>query len=162
MNDEEPYWDIKIEPLLNTPKMKKIQLEKLKTMPARLKAGAPFFRKMIEESKMDPEKLTGFDEFRDKVGLFDKEALRELVAECRGDLLGAIDQIIPVSVDDLDYMATTTGTTGIPTPYPMTNNDVANVWGKVMARGGWRAGVCSHDRVLFCLVLSMLLRGCLR
>lgn len=159
MNQERPYWNMEIEPLLNTPQIQKLQLEKLKKMLSRLKANAPFYAKMLADSKLDPDKLSGFEEYSDKIKLFDKAALRALVMECGGDLLKALDQIMPISVDQLDFIATTTGTTGIPTPYPMTNNDIYNVWGEVMTRGGWRAGIRPQDRVLFCFALSMVIAG---
>ena len=159
MNQQRPYWNMDIEPLLNTPAMGKIQLEKLKIMLSRLKANAPFYAKMIKDSKCDPDALKSMDEFKDKISLFNKENLRALVMECGGDFIKALDQIMPISVDELDYIATTTGTTGIPTPYPMTNNDINNVWGEVMTRGAWRAGIRSQDRILFCFALSMVIAG---
>jgi phenylacetate-CoA ligase len=159
MDQNRPYWNMEIEPLLNTPQIQKLQLEKLKKMLGRLKANAPFYAKMLSDSKLDPDKLSGFEEYSNTIKLFDKAALRALVMDCGGDLLKALDQIMPVSVDQLDYIATTTGTTGIPTPYPMTNNDIYNVWGEVMARGGWRAGIRPQDRVLFCFALSMVIAG---
>ena len=159
MDQNRPYWNMEIESFLNTPEMEKIQLGKLKTMLARLKANAPFYTKMFAQSRLDPEKLTGFEEFKDKIALFNKAALRELVMECGGDILKAIEQIMPVGVDDLAYMGTTTGTTGIPTPYPLTRSDIDNIWGEVMVRGSWRAGLRSHDRVLYCFALSMVIAG---
>ena len=139
--------------------MKEIQLAKLKKMLGRLKANAPFYTKMIADSGLDPEKLTGFEEFKEKISLFNKEALRALVVECQGNLLQALDRIMPVSIDEIDYLATTTGTTGVPTPYPLTNFDIQNLWGEAMARGGWRAGIRSQDRLLFCFALSMVIAG---
>jgi phenylacetate-CoA ligase len=159
MQEERPYWNMDIEPFLNTPEMEKVQFQKLKKMLAGMKTGAPFYAKMMEESKLDPEKLTGFEEFRDKISIFTKETLRRIVAECNGDLLKAIDQIIPVSVDELSYIATTTGTTGVPTPYPMTSNDLYNFWGEFETRAAWRAGVRSNDRMLYCFALSMVIAG---
>ena len=82
-----------------------------------------------------------------------------MVAEFGGDLLAVLDQILPVSVDDLTIMATTTGTTGIPTPYPMTWHDMVDLWGEAMVRGAWRAGIRSNDRILFCFALSMVIAG---
>jgi phenylacetate-CoA ligase len=156
---DRPYWNMEIEPLLNTPEMENIQLEKLKRMLARLKANAPFYADMIQRSKLDPDNLSGFDEFKEKMALFDKQALRQLVADCGGDFIKTLDQIMPISVDELDWIATTTGTTGVPTPYPMTNRDIENLWGEMMARGAWRAGIRSYDRVLFCFALSMVIAG---
>jgi phenylacetate-CoA ligase len=159
MNQERPYWNMEIEPLLNTPQMKEIQLAKLKKMLGRLKANAPFYTKMIADSGLDPEKLSAFEEFKEKISLFNKEALRALVVECQGNLLQALDRIMPVSIDEIDYLATTTGTTGVPTPYPLTNFDIQNLWGEAMTRGGWRAGIRPQDRLLYCFALSMVIAG---
>jgi phenylacetate-CoA ligase len=159
MSEERPYWNMEIEPLLNTPQMKEIQLKKLKTMLARLKANAPFYARMINDSRLDIEELKSFEEFKDKIKYFNKESLRNLVIECNGDILKALDQIMPVNINEISYMATTTGTSGIPTPYPLTMNDIYNVWGEAMCRGGWRAGIRSNDRVLYCFALSMVIAG---
>ena len=159
MNQQRPYWNMDIEPLFNTPQIQQLQLEKLKKMLNRLKANAPFYAKMLADSKCDPDALKSMEEFKDKIALFNKESLRALVMECGGDILKALDQIMPIHADELDFIATTTGTTGIPTPYPMTNNDISNVWGEVMTRGAWRAGIRPSDRVLFCFALSMVIAG---
>ena len=159
MNQERPYWNMEMEPLLNTPEMETIQLEKLRKMLVRMKANAPFYSKMFAEAGLDPENMTGFDEYKDKIKPFDKAALRQLVIDCDGDMLKAIDQIMPVSVDEIDYFGTTTGTTGVPTPYPLTNYDIIELWGETLARGSWRAGVRSDDRVLWCFALSMVIAG---
>jgi len=150
---------MEIEPLLNTGEMRKLQFIKLKQMLERLQVNAPFYAKIIKKNNIIPDKLSSFEEFRDKMPLFNKDDLRTLVMECGGDILRAIDQIIPVSVDDIDYMATTTGTTGVPTPYPLTRNDIENVWGEVMVRGSWRAGIRRQDRILYCFALSMVIAG---
>jgi len=159
MDRNRPYWNMKIEPLLNTPQMQEMQLAKLRVMLARMKNNAPFYHKRFEEVGLDPEKLTGFDEFKEKVPPFDKAALRELVVASGGDMLRAIEQIIPVSIDQIDYFGTTTGTTGIPTPYPLTNFDIKELWGEAVARGAWRAGVRPEDRVLWTFALSMVIAG---
>ncbi len=159
MKTDRPYFNMEMEPLLNTPEMEKIQLEKLKTMLGRMKANAPFYKQMFEKAGLDPEKLSGFDEYKDKIKPFDKAALRQLVVDAGGDMLKAIDQIMPVSINDIDYFATTTGTTGVPTPYPMTRFDIQEVWGEMFARGSWRAGIRSQDRVLWSFALSMVIAG---
>jgi len=159
MNNDRPYWNMEMEPLLNTPEMEKIQLAKLKKMLGRLKANAPFYTRILEDARLDPDKLSSFDEFKDKISLFNKQSLLALVQEYKGDFLKVLDQIMPVSVDELDYMATTTGTTGTPTPYPLTNFDINELWGEAMVRGAWRAGLRSNDRMLFCFALSMVIAG---
>jgi phenylacetate-CoA ligase len=66
---------------------------------------------------------------------------------------------MPVSVDEIDYFTTTTGTTGVPTPYPLTNYDITELWGETLAGGSWRAGVTPADRILWCFALSMVIAG---
>jgi phenylacetate-CoA ligase len=159
MQEERPYWNMEIEPMLNTPEMREIQLKKLKVFLRRLCDNAPFYKKQFDELGVVPEKINSLNDFSSAVPLFDKEGLRAMVVEFGGDILAVLDQIMPVSVDDLSIMSTTTGTTGIPTPYPMTWHDMEDVWGEAMVRGCWRAGVRSHDRVLFCFALSMVIAG---
>ena len=157
--EERPYWNTEIEPLLNTPEMQKIQFEKLKKILARLKANAPYYTRMMEKSRLDPEKLSGFDEFKDKIAIFNKQSMWDLVEECGGDYLKALDQRMIVNSEELDWIATTTGTTGVPTPYPMTNHDLHEFWAEFEARGSWRSGVRRHDRILHCFALSMVIAG---
>ncbi|MEW6554920.1 MAG: phenylacetate--CoA ligase family protein [Actinomycetota bacterium] len=159
MSEERPYWNMEMEPILNTPEMREIQLKRLKVFLRRLCDGAPFYTKKFDEWGVVPEKISSLEDFSRAIPLFDKEGLRTMVFEFQGDLLAVLDQIMPVSVDDLSIMATTTGTTGIPTPYPMTWHDMEEVWGEAMVRGAWRAGIRSHDRVLFCFALSMVIAG---
>jgi phenylacetate-CoA ligase len=159
MNQKQPYWNMDMEPLLNTPEMEDIQLDKLRKMLGRMKAKAPFYTRMFETAGLDPEKLTSFDEYKDKIQPFDKAALRQLVVDSGGDMLKAIEQIMPVSIEEIDYFGTTTGTTGVPTPYPLSNFDINDLWGEAMARGAWRAGVRPADRVLWTFALSMVIAG---
>lgn len=159
MEEERPYWNMEMEPILNTPEMREIQLAKLRMFLRRLYDNAPFYRRKFDEWGVAPEKIASLEDFAKAVPLFDKEGLRAMVFEYGGDILAVLDQIMPVRVDDLDIMATTTGTTGVPTPYPMTWHDMVDVWGEAMVRGLWRAGVRSRDRILFCFALSMVIAG---
>ena len=159
MSDERPYWNMEMEPILNTPEMREIQLKKLKKFLKRLYDNAPFYTRKFDELGIKPGKIKSFEDFSSAVPLFDKEGLRAMVVEFGGDLLAVLDQIMPVRVDDLNIMATTTGTTGIPTPYPMTWHDMVEVWGEAMVRGMWRAGIRKQDRILFCFALSMVIAG---
>lgn len=156
---ERPYWNMEIEPFLNSPKLVAIQLKRLKIMLARLEANAPFYTQLFKKIKLDPEKITSMEMFRNTVPLFNKDSLKQIASECEGDILKTIEQIIPVGLEDLDWISTTTGTTGIPTPYPMTNFDIEHLWGEAMLRGCWRAGIRSQDRILYCFALSMVIAG---
>jgi phenylacetate-CoA ligase len=156
---DRPYWNMEIEPLLNTPDMEKMQFEKLKKILVRLKGNSPFYGRMIKERKLDPEKLSSFEAFKEGIEPFNKQSLRDLVEGCEGNLVSALDQLMPIRVEELDWIATTTGTTGVPTPYPLTNKDIETLWGETLVRGAWRAGIRPNDRILFCFALSMVIAG---
>jgi phenylacetate-CoA ligase len=139
--------------------MAKIQLDRLKDQLVRLKAKGGFFARMMKRNRLDPGKLSGFDEFKDKVEIFNKATWKKIVDDCDGDMLKALDERIACSLDDLIMIATTTGTTGVPSPYAFTNRDLWELWGEYTARGCWRAGIRAHDRVLHCFALSMVIAG---
>jgi phenylacetate-CoA ligase len=159
MKRERPYWNMEMEQLYGTPEMAKVQLVRLKDQLVRLKVKGGYFARMMERNKLDPEKLNGFDEFKDKVEIFNKAAWKKIVDDCEGDMLKALDERIACSLDDLIMIATTTGTTGVPSPYAFTSRDLWEFWGEHTARGCWRAGIRAHDRVLHCFALSMVIAG---
>ena len=73
MDDNRPYWNMEMETKLNTPEMRDIQLAKLKKMLARLMDNAPFYTKQFNQLGVHPDKITSFEDFRDRVPVFDKE-----------------------------------------------------------------------------------------
>jgi phenylacetate-CoA ligase len=159
MNQEHPYWNMEMEPLYGTPEMDKIQIDKLRAQLSRLKAKGGYFARMMDRNKLDPEKLSGFDEFKDKAEIFNKATWKKIVDDCEGDMLKALDQRIACNLDELIMIATTTGTTGVPSPYAFSSRDLWELWGEHTARGCWRAGIRDHDRVLHCFALSMVIAG---
>jgi len=159
MQSERPYWNMEAEPFLNTPEMKALQFKKLKLMLQRLHANAPFFRKRIEGAKINIDNFKSFEEFSKSLPVYDKQGFREHVEQCGGDLIKLMNEEMAVNVEDLILINSTTGTTGEPTPYPLTMNDINGGWGETMCRGVWRAGLREKDRVLFCFALSMYLAG---
>jgi phenylacetate-CoA ligase len=128
MNKNRPYWNMEMEPLYGTPEMAKIQLQRLKDQLVRLKAKGGYYARMMERNKLDPEKLSGFDEFKDKAEIFSKATWKKIVDDCEGDMLKALDERIACSLDDLIMIATTTGTTGVPSPYAFSKRDLWDLW----------------------------------
>jgi phenylacetate-CoA ligase len=159
MLSERPYWNMDVEPLLNTPQIRDLQLERLRKQLCKLKANAPHYARMMEKNRFDPEKLRSFEEFKDKIDVFTKATWREIVEECDGNMLKAIRQRIAVDLAELAWIPTTSGSTGVPTPYPMTDYDMREVWSEFTARGCWRSGIRSGDRILLCFALSMVIAG---
>jgi phenylacetate-CoA ligase len=163
MREDRPYWCMDTEPLLNTPEMKTLQLKKLKAMLKRHYAHAPFHRKRMEDAGLHMDnidtRIKSLEDFSRMMPVYDKTGYREHVEACGGDLVKLMEEEIPVSVDELIMVNSTTGTTGEPTPYPLTHKDIYDVWGEFLCRGLWRAGVRKEDRILHCFALSMVIAG---
>ena len=118
---DRPYYNMDIEPFLNTPEMKGLQLEKLKIMMKRLYANASFHRKRMEDVgiksiDMIDQKIKSLNDFSRIVPVYDKEGYRQHAEACEGDLIKLMDAEIPVDVNELTLINSTTGTTGDPTP----------------------------------------------
>ena len=60
---ERKYWDMEIEPLLNTPRMREIQWEKLQEAIRYCYEKVPFDRKRMEKTGVRPEDIRSFDDF---------------------------------------------------------------------------------------------------
>jgi phenylacetate-CoA ligase len=152
-----------IEPFLNTPEMKKLQIEKLKIMMKRIYRNASFHRKRMEQAGIGIDnidrKIQTLGDFSNTIPVYDKQGYRAHALACEGDLVRLMEEEIPVGVDDLVLVNSTTGTTGEPTPYPLTNKDICDVWGELMCRALWRAGLRKEDRILYCFALSMVIAG---
>lgn len=157
------YWNLDVEPYLNTPQMRSLQLAKLKAMLKRICANAPFHAKRLAEAGIRlgtiDESIRSLEDFSRRVPVYDKKTYREHAAACGGDLMRLIDEEMPGSLDDLVLINSTTGTTGEPTPYPLTHKDLYEVWGETICRATWRAGLRRQDRALFCFALSMVIAG---
>ncbi|MFH1091454.1 MAG: AMP-binding protein, partial [Pseudomonadota bacterium] len=160
MKPDRPYWNMEIEPKLNTPEMREIQEIKLKKRIKMLRERAPYYTKQFKKCGVHEDKTKSFEEFRRAIPIFTKSDWREFVQAYQGNFMEAMDQIIPVNAyEDLYLIATTTGTTGEPEPYPFTQTDAWDIYGEVLARYAWRAGVRPKDRLLHCFALSMVIAG---
>lgn len=152
------YWDMEIEPLLNTPTMQEIQWGKLQQLLRRLYEEKPYWRERMDKAGARPQNLASLDEFRRAMPIMDKAQRRQLILDCDGDVIAAVDKTIAVPVDQVVLMAATSGTTGEPTPYPHTERD-NELNADVFARILWRAGLRPGDRVVHAFGLSMWLAG---
>lgn len=158
MKDNRPYWNMEIEPKLNTPEMQRLQETKLRGKLRALQERAPYYTKLFKQCGVTEK--TSFEDLRRAIPVFTKADWRELVKAHHGDIMEALDQIIPVNAyEDLYLMASTTGTSGEPEPYPFTQKDAWDIYGEALARYNWRAGLRSNDRLMHCFALSMVIAG---
>lgn len=157
--NDRKYWDMEIEPLLNTRRMREMQWEKLKQAIRYCYDKVPFDRKRMEKAGVTPEDIRSFDDFARAVPYAGQAEFRDVIVEAEMD----IDKVFMTLLGeerlaDLYVLTTTSGTTGVPTPYPVFKKSLdrqAQVFGRV----GWRMGMRPGDRLGICFGLSMHAAG---
>lgn len=155
-----PYWNMVMEPLLGSERMRAIQLERLQRRVDDLLAHAPYFAQQLEANGVRRgADIKSLEEWSRALPPFTKQAYRAAVDARDNDIYRFLDDTLPVPLGELVTMAATSGTTGDPQPYPLTRSDLDQLWGEFMLRVRWRCGVRPGDRVIHAFALSMFLAG---
>ncbi|MFH1134919.1 MAG: phenylacetate--CoA ligase family protein [Pseudomonadota bacterium] len=158
MTAQRPYLNMEAETRLNTPEIKVLQLKKVQGLVERLYRRKPFWRDRLDKAGVKPGDIETLDDFSRRVPVFDKAQRRALFEDCGGDMVEVVDRTIGVSLAELRLMGATSGTSGEPTPYPLTANDIR--WcSENLGRMAWRMGLRPGDRLLHAFGLSMYLAG---
>ena len=156
---ERQYFNEEIEPLLNTPGIGKIQEAKLQTALEYFYANVPFDRERMDKAGVKPADIHNLDEFSRAIPLCDQADFRTVFEQVDNDMFKAYDILFGSQrMKDLHLLTTTSGTTGIPTPYPVFHKSAAAM-GEIMGRMGWRAGLRPGDRLALGFGLSMHAAG---
>ena len=158
MAEERKYWNMEMESILNTPKMKEIQLRKVKKQVDYLYQNSSYFRKKFDDAGAKPETIKTLDDFSRRIPLFDKEEHRivqERSLEKYGHSLGVHLCIPP---EKITLLSATSGTTGLPTWYPYTTHELEILY-EGFSRAMWRAGVRPGDRVIHAFGLGVFVAG---
>lgn len=158
MDINRPYWNMEIEPILNTPGIREIQLQKIQKLVRRLYEDKPSWRKYLNDAGIRQGEIRTLDDFSRRIPVFDKARRRRIFEECGGDMVKVVDSTIGVGMDQLCLMAATSGTTGEPTPYPMTRKDI-QWFSENLSRVLYRIGVRPGSRLIHGFGLSMFLAG---
>ncbi len=153
------YFNEEIEPLLNTPQMREIQENKLQTTLNYFYENVPFDRERMNTAGITPSDIRNLDDLAKKLPLCGQADYRAVFERCNNDMFRAYDILFgPERMKDLHLLTTTSGTTGIPTPYPVFHKS-AEAMGEIMGRMGWRAGLRPGDRLAIGFGLSMHAAG---
>jgi phenylacetate-CoA ligase len=156
---ERKYWNMEIEPKLNTAEMKEIQLRKLKEALVWQYENTPLNRRRFEKAGVRPEDIDSFEEFAAAIPVSGQEQIREVIGEIGLDMEKLMLHLFGEKrVKDLYLLTTTSGTTGIPTPYPNFRASITDSQ-EIMSRAAWRMGFRSGDRIGLCFGLSMHAAG---
>jgi len=156
---ERPYWNMEVETRLNTPEMRETQLEKLKRAVAWQYENTPFNRKRLDKAGVRPQDIRTFDDFAAAVPVAGQADMREVIQEVGLDMDRLMRELFGnARMNDLYLITTTSGTTGIPTPYPNFHAGVRDMQ-ELVCRMAWRMGMRPGDRVGLCFGLSMHAAG---
>lgn len=121
-------------------------------------SGSRFYRERLEAAGAEPGDIGGVSDLERLPILLGKDDERELQERSRAELGHPFGEHLAVPVEDVVAVASTSGTTGTPTFYAFTAEDVATtdeLWGRAFAFAGVRPG----DTVLHGFGLSMFLAG---
>ena len=156
---ERKYWNMEIEPKLNTPEMKELQLQKLKQALAWQYANTPFNRARFEKAEARPEDIQSFEDFAAAIPVSGQEQIREVIGEIGLNMDKLMLHLFGEKrLKDLYLLTTTSGTTGIPTPYPNFRASIRDSQ-EIMSRAAWRMGFRPGDHIGLCFGLSMHAAG---
>jgi phenylacetate-CoA ligase len=150
---------MEIEPKLNTPEMKELQLGKLKEALAWQYENTPFNRRRFDEAGVKPEDIQSFEDFAAAIPVSGQEQIRGVISEIGLDMQKLMLHLFGEKrLKDLYLLTTTSGTTGIPTPYPNFGASIRDSQ-EIMSRAAWRMGFRPGARIGLCFGLSMHAAG---
>ncbi len=160
MGDKErEYWNMEIEPKLNTPEIRKTQLKKLKEALKWQYENTPFNKNRFDKAGVKPEDIKSFEDFARAIPPAGQTEIRAIIEEIGFDMEKLMRHLFgETRMNDLYLLTTTSGTTGIPTPYPNFNAALADTQ-EIMSRAAWRMGFRPGDRIALCFGLSMHAAG---
>ena len=154
--EDRPYWNMEMEPLLNTPEMREIQQKLLKPQLKKIYERSVIQRKYIDGLGVNVDKINTFEDLQQAFPPMDKHEMRQLVMSNMGEggIEGLLNDFLCAPLSDVVLLATTSGTTGEPTPYFFTKGDLELMY-ESMARVLWRCGLRPGDTVVHAMGLSM-------
>jgi phenylacetate-CoA ligase len=157
-DSDRAYWAMDVEPLLDSPQMREMQWKKLLHRLTEAYTHAPYWRRWLDAAGVRPDELKDWSDFARQVPVFTKEDYRALASSHGGDMRLILADLMGGASTELLAVAATSGTSGDPTPYPLTRRDL-HLWGELTRRAVWRAGLRPGDFVLQGFGLSMFLAG---
>ena len=148
---EKKYWNEEIE-TLSRPELEKLQLERLKEMVKFSYENAPYYKRSFDESGVKPEDIKSLDDIA-KFPFINKQTERE--TQGVGSFLG---ELCAVPEEDVVFISTSTGSTGVPTMSPFTKQDF-DEFQDTESRWFWQIGMRPNDRYVHALNFSLYVGG---
>ena len=148
---DQKYYDPEIE-CMPRPELEALQLERLKDMVAYAYDNTVYYKRAFDEAGVKPGDIESLDDIA-KFPFCDKKTERE--TQHVGSFFG---EMCSVPEEEVIFMATSSGSTGVPTVSPFTQADF-DLWQDTEARLFWQAGMRTNDRYVHGLNFALYVGG---
>ena len=148
---DQKYYDPKIE-TMPRPELEKLQLGRLQEMLQYAYDNTVWYKRSFDNAGVKPSDLKTLADLA-KFPFCDKKTERE--TQHVGSFFG---EMCSVPEEDVIFMATSSGSTGVPTVSPFTQEDF-DLWQDTEARLFWQAGMRPNDRYVHGLNFALYVGG---
>lgn len=145
------YWNEEIE-TMNRTKLEQLQLERLKKILAFSYENSTYYRRSFDAAMVKPDDLKSLRDL-EKFPFIDKQTERQ--TQGVGTFLG---ELCAVEEEDVVFISTSTGSTGVPTISPFTKEDF-DTYQDIQSRWFWQVGMRPSDRYVHGLNFSLYVGG---
>lgn len=154
--EERKLWNEKIE-TLSRDEIRDLQLERLKKQVAYNYENSPFYKNKFDAVGARPPDIKDFEDFA-QIPLTTKDEHRRAQEESIDKYGDPFRLLACAPREKIVRINSTSGTTGVPTLYTLTQHDV-EVVNEMHARKYWRTGIRPGDVMIQALSLSMFTGG---
>jgi phenylacetate-CoA ligase len=144
--------------MLQTKEMVELQCVKLQKQVTYVYENSLYYRASFDEAGVKPEDIRTLDDFRKRIPLFDKKKHQASQIESFQREGHGFGTHLCAKPEDIVLVGATSGTTGEPTFYTFTKNDLQVIYESV-GRGLWRMGARPGDRIVHAFALGMFAAG---
>ncbi|MBQ8012389.1 MAG: phenylacetate--CoA ligase family protein, partial [Oscillospiraceae bacterium] len=148
---EKKYWNEEIE-TLDRNDLEVLQLERLKEMVKFAYENSPYYMRAFDEAGVKPEDLQTLADLA-KFPFVNKQTERD--TQGVGSFLG---EMAAVPEEDVVFISTSSGSTGVPTMSPFTKEDF-DEFQDTESRWFWQSGMRPNDRYVHALNFSLYVGG---
>ncbi len=145
------YWNEKLETLPRE-ELEEKQLEDLKEIVKFSYENSPYYRRTFDEAGVKPEDIKTLKDI-ERFPFINKQTERD--TQGVGSFLG---ELAAVPEEDVVFISTSTGSTGVPTMSPFTKQDF-DEFQETESRWFWQVGMRPNDRYVHALNFSLYVGG---
>lgn len=145
------YWNEEIE-TIDRKDLEVLQLERLKEIVKFSYENSPYYKRSFDEAGVKPENIQQLSDLA-KFPFINKQTERD--TQGVGSFLG---ELAAVPEEDVVFISTSTGSTGVPTMSPFTKQDF-DEFQDTESRWFWQIGMRPNDRYVHALNFSLYVGG---